>query len=61
MEKTISSILEVDDADMDDAGIYVCRTSDLQIVSTRVDVLNGRSPWRMFPITFVLYLVYMGM
>ncbi|BFZ01919.1 hypothetical protein BsWGS_04958 [Bradybaena similaris] len=41
MEKTISSVLEVDEADMDDAGIYVCRTSDLQIASTRVDVLNA--------------------
>ncbi|CAG5128408.1 unnamed protein product, partial [Candidula unifasciata] len=40
MEKTISSILEVEEADMDDAGIYVCRTSDLQIASTRLDVLN---------------------
>lgn len=41
MEKTIFSILEVEEADMDDAGIYVCRTSDLQIASARVDVLNG--------------------
>ncbi|BFY97181.1 hypothetical protein BsWGS_00221 [Bradybaena similaris] len=40
-EKTISSILEVEEADMDDAGIYVCRTSDLQIASTRLDVLNA--------------------
>uniref|UniRef100_A0A0B6ZWH3 Ig-like domain-containing protein n=1 Tax=Arion vulgaris TaxID=1028688 RepID=A0A0B6ZWH3_9EUPU len=40
-DKTISSILEVEEADMDDAGIYVCRTSDLQIASTRVDVLNA--------------------
>ncbi len=42
MEKTIFSILEVAGADMGDAGIYVCRTSDLQVASARVDVLNGK-------------------
>ncbi|CAL1526114.1 unnamed protein product, partial [Lymnaea stagnalis] len=41
MEMKIDSILEVEEADMDDAGIYVCRTSGLLIDSKRVDVLNG--------------------
>ncbi|XP_059158363.1 hemicentin-2-like isoform X3 [Physella acuta] len=41
MERNIESILEVQEADMNDAGIYVCRTSDLLIDSTRIDVLNG--------------------
>ncbi|PVD19940.1 hypothetical protein C0Q70_20434 [Pomacea canaliculata] len=40
-DKTIYSSLEIKSADMSDAGIYVCRTSDLQIASARVDVLNG--------------------
>ncbi|KAL8598100.1 hypothetical protein ACOMHN_030386 [Nucella lapillus] len=40
-EKTIYSILEIKNAKMKDAGIYVCRTSDLQIASERVDVLNA--------------------
>ena len=41
--KTIVSILEIENADMDDAGVYICRTSDLQITSTRINVLNGMS------------------
>ncbi|XP_025077418.1 peroxidasin homolog isoform X2 [Pomacea canaliculata] len=40
-DKTIYSSLEIKSADMSDAGIYVCRTSDLQIASARVDVLNA--------------------
>ncbi|XP_035824326.1 fibroblast growth factor receptor 4 isoform X2 [Aplysia californica] len=43
MEKTIYSVLEVAEANMKDAGIYVCRTSDLQIASARVDVLNANT------------------
>ncbi|XP_070204912.1 opioid-binding protein/cell adhesion molecule-like isoform X2 [Littorina saxatilis] len=42
-EKTIYSILEIKNANMKDAGIYVCRTSDLQIASARVDVLNDKT------------------
>ncbi|XP_041374057.1 immunoglobulin heavy variable 1-18-like [Gigantopelta aegis] len=39
--KTILSILEIKEAKMDDAGMYICRTSDLQITSKRVNVLNA--------------------
>lgn len=39
--KTIVSILEIKDATLEDAGMYVCRTSDLQITSARVNVLKS--------------------
>ncbi|KAK7501616.1 hypothetical protein BaRGS_00007047, partial [Batillaria attramentaria] len=41
MDRTISSVLTIENANMKNAGIYVCRTSDLQIASARVDVLNA--------------------
>lgn len=40
-DRQIDSVLEVQDADLDDAGVYVCRTSELLVESKRVDVLNG--------------------
>ncbi|RUS89830.1 hypothetical protein EGW08_002442 [Elysia chlorotica] len=39
-ESTISSILSVRRAMLEDAGTYVCRTSDLQVTSARVNILN---------------------
>ncbi|XP_046354797.1 lachesin-like [Haliotis rufescens] len=45
--KTIVSILEIKDATLEDAGMYVCRTSDLQITSARVNVLKtDTSNWK---------------
>ncbi|XP_067667725.1 leucine-rich repeats and immunoglobulin-like domains protein 1 isoform X1 [Haliotis asinina] len=41
--KTIVSILEIKNADMNDAGVYICRTSGLQITSLRVNVLNAHT------------------
>ncbi|XP_071091286.1 lachesin-like isoform X2 [Haliotis cracherodii] len=38
--KTIVSILEIKNAKLSDAGMYVCRTSDLQITSRRINVLK---------------------
>ncbi|CAG5134035.1 unnamed protein product, partial [Candidula unifasciata] len=38
--RTIVSILEINDAQLSDSGMYVCRTSNLQIESMRVTVLN---------------------
>ncbi|XP_076465688.1 zwei Ig domain protein zig-8-like isoform X2 [Babylonia areolata] len=38
---TIVSILEIKHARLDDAGVYVCRTSSLDVTSFRVNVLNG--------------------
>ncbi|KAK7496895.1 hypothetical protein BaRGS_00011875 [Batillaria attramentaria] len=40
---TIVSILEIKHARLKDAGVYVCRTSSLDVTSFRVNVLNGRS------------------
>ncbi|ESP05604.1 hypothetical protein LOTGIDRAFT_102200 [Lottia gigantea] len=40
--KTIFSRLEIRDAKLLDAGSYVCRTSDLQVTSTRINVLNSK-------------------
>ncbi|GFR70958.1 hemicentin-1 [Elysia marginata] len=39
-ESTISSILSVRRGLLKDAGTYVCRTSDLQVTSARVNILN---------------------
>lgn len=39
--KTLHSQMEIDKADMDDKGVYICRSSDLAITSTSVIVLNG--------------------
>ncbi|KAL3867230.1 hypothetical protein ACJMK2_044446 [Sinanodonta woodiana] len=39
--KTITSVLELERATMDDDGIYVCRSSDLQITSKKLNVLNA--------------------
>ncbi|XP_041363298.1 lachesin-like isoform X2 [Gigantopelta aegis] len=41
--RTILSILEIKNAKMTDAGLYICRTSDLQIKSRRVNVLNAET------------------
>ncbi|KAL8575191.1 hypothetical protein ACOMHN_042501 [Nucella lapillus] len=38
---TIVSILEIKHAQLDDGGVYVCRTSSLDVTSFRVNVLNG--------------------
>lgn len=39
-ESTISSILSIQRGNLKDAGTYVCRTSDLQVISARVNILN---------------------
>ncbi|XP_041363474.1 fibroblast growth factor receptor 4-like [Gigantopelta aegis] len=39
--KTIISVLNIKKADLDDAGTYVCRTSDKQVTSKKVEVLNA--------------------
>ncbi|PVD19472.1 hypothetical protein C0Q70_19961 [Pomacea canaliculata] len=40
-DKTIVSILEIRDAQLDHSGIYTCRTSNLLVKSTQVTVLSG--------------------
>ncbi|KAK7477675.1 hypothetical protein BaRGS_00031059 [Batillaria attramentaria] len=40
-DKTIVSILEIRDAELEDSGVYTCRASDLQVRSMRVTVLNA--------------------
>ncbi|XP_060558634.1 lachesin-like isoform X2 [Ruditapes philippinarum] len=42
-KRTFSSNLRIDRAKMDDGGTYVCRTSSMQIASTKVHVLNGKN------------------
>ncbi|XP_046581568.1 hemicentin-2-like isoform X2 [Haliotis rubra] len=39
--RTLNSVLYIDTAEMTDAGTYVCRTSDLQITSTKVFIIKG--------------------
>lgn len=41
-ERTLTSVLEVQHTNLEDAGIYVCR-STLEIASNHVHVLDGRS------------------
>lgn len=40
--RTISSTLTKASAEMSDTGTYSCRTSDLQIISEKVNVLNSK-------------------
>ena len=40
-EKTIVSKLQISRAVMRDAGTYVCRASDMQVTSAKVNVLNS--------------------
>ena len=39
--KTLVSVLDKKYSDMDDAGTYVCRSSNLGVTSLKVHVLNG--------------------
>ena len=39
--RTITSILSKANAEMNDAATYTCRTSDLQVKSVKVNVLNS--------------------
>ena len=41
-KKTITSELLIKSADLSDTGTYTCRTSDLQVTSESVNVLNGK-------------------
>ena len=41
MNRSISSILRIESAQMSDAGSYICRTSASQMGKVIVDVLNG--------------------
>lgn len=42
-KKTFSSVLKIDRATMEDDGTYVCRSSNMQITSTKVNVLNAET------------------
>lgn len=42
-KRTFTSVLVINRANMDDDGTYVCRSSNMQITSTKVHVLNGKS------------------
>lgn len=43
-DKTMTSELEIQNAQMSDKGTYTCRTSDLQVTSVNVNVLNAEKP-----------------
>lgn len=42
---TIVSTLEIKHARLSDQGVYVCRTSNKDVTSTHVNVLNGKAPF----------------
>ncbi|KAL4227348.1 hypothetical protein ACF0H5_012792 [Mactra antiquata] len=42
--RTMSSELEIKNAQMFDAGMYTCRTSDSQVTSVQVTILNAGKP-----------------
>lgn len=42
--RTITSELEIENAQMSDMGTYTCRTSDLQVTSVNVNILNAEKP-----------------
>ena len=41
-KRTFTSVLVIERASMLDDGTYVCRSSNMQITSTKVHVLNGK-------------------
>lgn len=41
-KRKFTSVLKIDRAAMEDDGTYVCRSSNMQITSTKVNVLNGK-------------------
>ncbi|KAJ8304623.1 hypothetical protein KUTeg_018206, partial [Tegillarca granosa] len=41
-DKKIFSVLQKDHSILDDAGTYVCRTSETQVTGTKVHVLSGK-------------------
>ncbi|XP_052229958.1 leucine-rich repeats and immunoglobulin-like domains protein 2 [Dreissena polymorpha] len=43
VHRTFSSILSIDTATMGDSGVYVCRSSNMQIANTKVHVLNAET------------------
>lgn len=43
-KKTITSELSIRHANMKDTGTYTCRTSDLQVTSENINVLNAEKP-----------------
>lgn len=42
--RTMTSELEIKNAQMSDKGTYTCRTSDLQVTSVNVNILNAEKP-----------------
>lgn len=42
-KRKFTSVLKIDRAAMEDDGTYVCRSSNMQITSTKVNVLNAES------------------
>lgn len=44
-KRTFTSNLKIERASMHDSGTYVCRSSNMQIASTKVHVLNGKLDW----------------
>ena len=40
--RTFTSNLKIERATMEDSGTFVCRSSNMQIASTKVHVLNGK-------------------
>ena len=55
--KTIISVLHINKADLADAGTYVCRTSDKQVTSRKVEVLNGELTSRQSLLTSSYYFL----
>lgn len=41
LKRTFTSVLKIERAEMEDDGTYVCRSSNMQITSTKVNVLNA--------------------
>lgn len=42
-KRTFTSVLQIDRANMEDDGNYVCRSSNMQIISTKVHILNAEN------------------
>ena len=50
--KTITSVLEIRNAEMADTGVYTCRATDLQVTSVSVNILNGKRNYFINHVSF---------
>lgn len=59
VRRTFTSTLKIKRASMQDSGTYVCRSSNMQITSTKVHVLNGKNFFVIIPTKLTLFTIHL--